>query len=1536
MAATTIAIRLSAEGAAEIKRALDDVGSSGAAAMQRVGDSSTNARAPAEALRHSLEGISLAAQDVASSAVRLQEAVDPASRAGVAVRDFGIATEQTIAQTSDLAGQVTAAANAYGLIAIGAASATRGTTGMASAFSGLSGVIGATVRAIGPWGLAIGAATAATTFAVTAAAKLNAENAALATSLRAVGRDAEVSTASLSKYVRALQASGVDHATATAAVTQMGRTASLSQATIGQVSSLIPDAAVALGSDTAAAARTLTEAFAGTYDGVKKLDDALNFLSASEREQIRTMLEHGDRAGALKLEFDRLHDRIHGMDETMTGPFEQAMRSLGTSWRAFTDSIATDPNIQSILTLLSNAAGSALRTAAGAITSAASDLQSGVAGDSALEAMQGGVLGAWASAKLSQRRQDRASTLSSADIYAYQDMGSGVGANDFGQADAADQQRQAKVVNDLTAGYRAMRSEIGATADQQKVLTAVQRAYTEAAANGITGTELQRLVMLRANEAVAQGSTVTTKAAQDHARTIETLIADAAGDTASQVALAAAYDVAGTSIAAVTARAKAEDEARKLATSGHAADAAQVAELSAKYLSLAQAQEAVRESKNIRDQQDELDAIAKEAELIGATTEQRARELAVLKERQKVLNAGGDPSDGRASRDITMAGDVAAARAELERTKSTLSELSQVATSTFDQIGTALSTAFATGTAVKWENVWKTAIASVAQQILKLTIINPIVNAAFGTERITASSAASALSGSTSGGSSIVGNLGSAAQLGSGGMKLLGYDIPSLSGIADSINGFGASYLGIGTTTAGLAETPALMAGGANGMIAEGAISSAGTAAGGATLTSTLGGVGAGFGLGTLAGSYLNPGHTDQSMVGAGGGAIAGAAIGSAVPVVGTVLGGIIGGLVGGTGGRFFGPGAPHNGWGYHVTTDNGQLAMSELHYNDVAKDQIASEQQQIAQINAYLSANKLTASGTYIVGGNNTGVAGEVASLGAGTGALRFSTTSDNAALQKVLGGRAFSSFEDLQGGVTAAATFTSLTEPAKVTGTLNEAIAKLNTTFDAAAAQARQYGLSEDDLNAARAKGIKALQDEAAAQITKTDQGYTYRLMVATGDATGASLYQQGINADAERQALAASYKTVYGDAYEAMDVYVAQLGKLNTVLAAERSAIEKQAAETERQATAARQQAAEQAATTAKQALSTAWQAYETAAQQQVSALQSVTTALKDAAAGLRDFETGLNTSAYSPLAPADQLAAARTAMARDVAAAKGGDTTAAGRLQADAQSRLALAQTFYGAATASYAQEFATVQSDLSAVATGLAAEASASQQQVDALNSSVSLLHQQVGLAAETVTSLDRLRSAVLSAFTASTTASAASPTGQVTATYQALLGRTPDATGLAYWVNAMTGGASLAAVTASIKASEEYKRLHGMQQGGWVGNGVWNKDSVLAQFAGGGAIALAGGEYVVSAPQAARYADILPRLNQGRYSNDNSSQAVLAELRALRAELAAMRRGQAQLAQVAAQGHLATVQAVQEGTVIAQQAAGVAKRLSAR
>ncbi len=53
--------------------------------------------------------------------------------------------------------------------------------------------------------------------------------------------------------------------------------------------------------------------------------------------------------------------------------------------------------------------------------------------------------------------------------------------------------------------------------------------------------------------------------------------------------------------------------------------------------------------------------------------------------------------------------------------------------------------------------------------------------------------------------------------------------------------------------------------------------------------------------------------------------------------------------------------------------------------------------------------------------------------------------------------------------------------------------------------------------------------------------------------------------------------------------------------------------------------------------------------------------------------------------------------------------------------------------------------------------------------------------------------------------------------------------------------------------------------------GGIVGNGTWNRDSVLARYAGGGNIALAGGEFVVTAPAVnSNTLPILDAINSGK------------------------------------------------------------------
>jgi hypothetical protein len=104
---------------------------------------------------------------------------------------------------------------------------------------------------------------------------------------------------------------------------------------------------------------------------------------------------------------------------------------------------------------------------------------------------------------------------------------------------------------------------------------------------------------------------------------------------------------------------------------------------------------------------------------------------------------------------------------------------------------------------------------------------------------------------------------------------------------------------------------------------------------------------------------------------------------------------------------------------------------------------------------------------------------------------------------------------------------------------------------------------------------------------------------------------------------------------------------------------------------------------------------------------------------------------------------------------------------------------------------------------------------------------------------------------------------------------------------------------------------------------------VWNRDSVLAAYAGGGNIALAGGEFVMNAMQAARWAPELTAMNAGTFrpSNDNGSSEVVAELRALRGQVGRLEAELAELRKTTAQAGMVVQGEVAQGNRLAARSA---------
>lgn len=88
------------------------------------------------------------------------------------------------------------------------------------------------------------------------------------------------------------------------------------------------DAADALGIDVKDTAKAAATAFTGNYEQVAKLDDQLNFLTASERENIKAMFDSGEAAAARSEALRIFDEKMAAAAQTANGPFKTALRDL--------------------------------------------------------------------------------------------------------------------------------------------------------------------------------------------------------------------------------------------------------------------------------------------------------------------------------------------------------------------------------------------------------------------------------------------------------------------------------------------------------------------------------------------------------------------------------------------------------------------------------------------------------------------------------------------------------------------------------------------------------------------------------------------------------------------------------------------------------------------------------------------------------------------------------------------------------------------------------------------------------------------------------------------------------------------------------------------------------------------------------------------------------------------------------------------------------------------------------------------------------
>jgi hypothetical protein len=239
----------------------------------------------------------------------------------------------------------------------------------------------------------------------------------------------------------------------------------------------------------------------------------------------------------------------------------------------------------------------------------------------------------------------------------------------------------------------------------------------------------------------------------------------------------------------------------------------------------------------------------------------------------------------------------------------------------------------------------------------------------------------------------------------------------------------------------------------------------------------------------------------------------------------------------------------------------------------------------------------------------------------------MNFAATA-NDELNRALSGRSFAGLEKLQGFVEG---FISIQDTIKglTEDPIPEFTQQMNALIDSfaqAAAKAREYGISEDDLNDARDAGIAKLEKQRALTIRDTALGLEIRRLTALGLDQQAEQIQLSYNTQKEIESFTASLDALALTAEEKSKMLV----KLEEVQAEERAAI------------------------------------------------------MRESTRGISDFLDSLRVGGLSGTTGMGRLAAAEEIFNRDLSAAQTGDKNALQRITQSAETYLNLAREIYGTA------------------------------------------------------------------------------------------------------------------------------------------------------------------------------------------------------------------------------------------------------------
>ena len=348
-------------------------------------------------------------------------------------------------------------------------------------------------------------------------------------------------------------------------------------------------------------------------------------------------------------------------------------------------------------------------------------------------------------------------------------------------------------VDKLTAAQRALNGEIERSLDpQDRMIRQAREAADAANALSPAQAEVTRRMIEYDRTLREQGEAPDPgKRAEYLAQVLRGLqgpFTQAVNDTRLQVEsqqrLAEAYGKGGAALGRAQDVEKAMEVVRKTGITdlGQQREAAE--KLADEYDRLTRAQNDNTQRASNDSAQANLDYLEKERSLVGATADERERELAAFKARQEAMRRPGGTSESLVQEAESLARKTVDASNQTEQLRNSWDAVGNVVTDTADTIKTALVSAISTGEAkaVSFGNVWKGIQASILANLVQLGAVNPALNYAFGGTRATLGGAFTAFGGA-----------GSAA--GGATSQMAGLS-GSVSKLSDTVSGLGKIFGG--------------------------------------------------------------------------------------------------------------------------------------------------------------------------------------------------------------------------------------------------------------------------------------------------------------------------------------------------------------------------------------------------------------------------------------------------------------------------------------------------------------------------------------------------------------------------------------------------------------------------------------------------------------------------------------------------------------------------------------------------------------------